>query len=82
MNVLHHLAKGKKKIDESSSSSRSRLDTTSSLFQVIVSFNFHLLFFTIIYYILLIFLFAGHFIEGAPKKGTNGGFDSSRASGS
>jgi uncharacterized membrane protein YjjP (DUF1212 family) len=58
MNVLHHLMKGKmgkKKVDELSSSSRSRSDMTSSLFQVIVSFNFHLLFFTIIYYILLIF---------------------------
>jgi hypothetical protein len=29
--------------------------TPSSLFQVIVYFNFHLLFFTIIYYIVLIF---------------------------
>jgi hypothetical protein len=55
MNMLRHLMKGKKKVDESSSSSRSRSDTTSSLFQVIISFNFHLPFFTIIYYILLIF---------------------------
>jgi hypothetical protein len=27
-------------------------------------------------------LFAGHFIEGAPKRGANGGFDSSQAGGS
>jgi hypothetical protein len=33
-----------KKVDESPSSSRSQSDMTSSLFQVIVSFNFHLLF--------------------------------------
>jgi hypothetical protein len=24
-------------------------------------------------------LFAGHFVEGAPKRGATGGFDSSRA---
>jgi hypothetical protein len=77
MNVLHHLMKGKKKVDELSSSSRSRSDTTSSLFQVTVSFNFHLVFsllFTIFY---SYFLFAGHFVKEAPKRGTNGGFDSS-----
>jgi hypothetical protein len=51
MNMLRHLMKGKKKVDESSSSSsRSRSDITSSLFQVIVSFIFHLLFFH--YYLL------------------------------
>jgi hypothetical protein len=82
MNVLRHLTKGKKgmkKVNESSSSSRSRSDTISSLFQVIVSFNFHLLFFH--YYLLYfthIFLFVGYFFEGAPKRGPNGGFDSSR----
>jgi hypothetical protein len=27
-------------------------------------------------------LFAGHFVEGVPKRGANGGFDSSRAGGS
>jgi hypothetical protein len=42
MNTLCHLTKGKKKVDES--------DTTNSLFQVIVSFIFHLLFFH--YYLL------------------------------
>jgi hypothetical protein len=50
MNVLRHLMKGKKKVNESFSSSRSRSDMTSSLFQVIVSFIFHLLFFH--YYLL------------------------------
>jgi hypothetical protein len=79
MNVLCHLTKGKKKVDESFSSSRSRSDMTSSLFQVIVSFNsiysFSLLF-TIFYSYVL---FAGHYIEGAPKRRANGGFDSSRA---
>jgi hypothetical protein len=79
MNVLRHLTKGKKKVDESSSSSRSRSDTTNSLFQVIVSlfsiYSLSLLF-TIFYSHVL---FAGHFVEGAPKRGANGGFDSSRA---
>jgi hypothetical protein len=79
MNMLRYLTKGKKKVDESSSSSRSQSDTISSLFQVIVSFIFHLLFFTIFYSYVL---FAGHFVEEAPKRGTNGGFDSSRAGGS
>jgi hypothetical protein len=56
-NMLLHLRrgkKGKKKVNESSSSSRPRSDTTNSLFQVTISFIFYLLFFTIIYYILLI----------------------------
>jgi hypothetical protein len=56
-NMLCHLRrgkKGKKKVNELSSSSRPRSDTTNSLFQVTISFIFYLLFFTIIYYILLI----------------------------
>jgi hypothetical protein len=65
-------------INELSSSSRSQSGMTSSLFQVIVYFNFHLLFFTIIYYIVLIFfLFVGHFVEGVPEVDVNGGFDAS-----
>jgi hypothetical protein len=79
MNVIHHLMKGKKtkKVDESSSS-KSQSGTPNSLFQVNVYFNFHLLFsllFTILY---SYFLFVGHFIEGVPKVGDNGGFDRSQ----
>jgi hypothetical protein len=72
MNVLHHLMKGKKgkkKVDEWSSSSRSRSDITSSLFQVIVSFNFHLLFFH--YYLLYfthIFCLQGTSLRGHQRE--------------
>jgi hypothetical protein len=48
------------------------------LFLLISIYSFSLLF-TIFY---SYFLFAGYFIEGAPKRGANGGFYSSRAGGS
>jgi hypothetical protein len=63
--------KGKKGND--SSSSRSQLDTPNSLFHVMVSFNFHLCLFSIIYSILLLFLFVGHFGESAMIGAANGG---------
>jgi hypothetical protein len=47
--MFHHFSKGKKgKKGDSSSSSRSQSDTPGSLFQVMVSFNFHLCLFSII----------------------------------
>jgi hypothetical protein len=61
--------KGKKKVDEWSSSSRSRSDITSSLFQVIISFNFHLLFFH--YYLLYfthIFCLQGTSLRGHQRE--------------
>jgi hypothetical protein len=45
------------------------------LFLLIPIYTFSLLF-TIFY---SYFLFAGYFVEGAPKRGANGSFDSSRA---
>jgi hypothetical protein len=45
------------------------------LFLLFSIYSFSLLF-TIFYSYVL---FAGHFIEGAPKRRANGGFDSSRA---
>jgi hypothetical protein len=61
--------KGKKKVDESSSSSKSRSDNTNSLFQVIISFNFHLLFFH--YYLLYfthIFCLQGTSLRGHQRE--------------
>jgi hypothetical protein len=49
----------------------------SSLFQVIVYFNFHLLFSLLFIICTHIFLFVGHFVEGAPEVDVNGGFDAS-----
>jgi hypothetical protein len=69
MNVLHHLMKGKKKVDESSASSRSRSNMTSSLFQLIVSFIFHLLFFH--YYLLYfthMFCLQGTSLRGRQRE--------------
>jgi hypothetical protein len=69
MNMLRHLMKGKKKVDESSSSSRSRSDTTSSLFQVIISFIFHLLCFH--YYLLYfthVFCLQGTSLRGRQRE--------------
>jgi hypothetical protein len=48
------------------------------LFLLISICSFSLLF-TIFY---SYFLFVGHFVEGAPKRGANGGFDSSLVGGS
>jgi hypothetical protein len=52
--------------------------------QFLISGNYFFYFpFTLFSLLFTIFysyvLFAGHFIEGAPKRGANGGFDSSRA---
>jgi hypothetical protein len=65
MNVLYHLTKGKKKVDESSSSSMSWSDMTSSLFQVIISFIFHLLFFR--YY--LLYFTHMFYLQGTSLRG-------------
>jgi hypothetical protein len=47
--MFRHLSKGKKgKKGDDSPSSKSQSDTLSSLFQVMVSFNFHLCLFSII----------------------------------
>jgi hypothetical protein len=73
MNVLHHLTKGKKKVNESSSSSRSRSNTPSSLFQEIISFNFHLLYFH--YYLLYfthIFCLQGTSLRGCQREALMG----------
>jgi hypothetical protein len=57
-----------KKVDESPSSSRSQSDMTSSLFQVIVSFNFHLLFSLLFTIFTHIFCFQGTSLRGRQRE--------------